>query len=54
MKKAKKAPRSPAKFSTLDDLLELDGKLEDFEAVAIKEVPAWQLIEAMRLGKISH
>jgi DNA-binding Xre family transcriptional regulator len=54
MKKAKKAPRSAAKLSRLDELLKADGKLEEFEAVAIKEVLAWQLAEAMRAGKISR
>jgi antitoxin HicB len=54
MKKARKAPRSAAKLSTLDDLLKENGKLEEFEAVAIKEVLAWQLVEAMRVGKISR
>jgi antitoxin HicB len=54
MKKAKKAPRSAAKLSTLDDLLKTEGKREEFEAVAIKEVLAWQLVEAMRAGKISR
>ena len=37
----KKAKRSPAGLSTLDDLLKAEGKLEEFEAVAIKEVLAW-------------
>ena len=54
MKKAKKALRSAAKLSTLDELLGADGKLEAFEAVAVKEVLAWQLAEAMRAGKISR
>jgi antitoxin HicB len=54
MKKARKAPRSTAKLSTLDDLLKTEGKLEEFEAVAIKEVLAWQLADAMRVGKISR
>jgi antitoxin HicB len=54
MKKTRKAPRSVAKLSTLDELLKADGKLEEFEAVAIKEVLAWQLADAMRAGKISR
>jgi antitoxin HicB len=54
MKKARESPRSAAKLSTLDDLLKVDGKLEEFEAVAIKEVLAWQLADAMRPGKISR
>jgi transcriptional regulator with XRE-family HTH domain len=35
-------------------LLKTDGKLEEFEAVAIKEVLAWQLADAMRAGKMSR
>jgi antitoxin HicB len=54
MKKARKAPRSAAKLGTLDDLLKTEGKLEEFEAVAIKEVLAWQLADAMKVGKISR
>lgn len=53
-KKKKAASRSAAKLSTLDDFLKADGKLEDFEAVAIKEVLAWQIAEAMKLRKISQ
>jgi hypothetical protein len=39
----KKAPRSSAEFSTLDDFLKEKGKLEEFEAIAIKEVVDWQI-----------
>ena len=42
MKKKKAVARSPAKLSTLDDLLKEDGKRDKFQAVAIKEVLAWQ------------
>lgn len=42
-KKKKAAPRSASSLSSLDDLLKENGKLEEFEAVAIKEVLAWQL-----------
>ena len=38
----KKSLRSPAGLSTLDDLLKEDGKLEEFQATAIKEVLARQ------------
>ena len=41
--KKTKSPRSPAGLSTLDDLLKEDGKLEVFQATAIKEVLAWQV-----------
>ncbi len=46
-KKKAKAPRSAAKLTTLDDFLKAEGKLEEFEAIAIKEVLAWQLAEAI-------
>jgi antitoxin HicB len=39
--------------STLDDFLEREGMLEEFQARAIKEVIAWQLAEAMKDRKIS-
>jgi antitoxin HicB len=54
MKAKRKTPRSPAKLRTLDELLEKNGKREEFEAVAIKEVLAWQIAEAMRKGNISR
>lgn len=55
MKAKKKRPvRSTAKLSTLDDFLKEQGKLEEFEAVAIKEVLAWQIEEAMRKGNLSR
>src|SRR5215216_5281344 len=53
-KKTKKAPRSARSLSTLDDFLKDQGKLEEFAAVAIKEVLAWQLGEAMKAGKLSR
>ena len=53
-KKKKATPRSARGLSTLDDLLKENGKLEEFEAVAIKEVLAWQLGEAMRAGNLSR
>jgi antitoxin HicB len=52
--KKKKAPRSTAKLTTLDDFLEGEGKREEFEAVAIKEVLAWQIMEAMRKSNLSR
>lgn len=52
--KKKVARRSPAKLTTLDDFLKEEGKLEEFEAVAIKEVLAWQLAEAMRTSNLSR
>jgi antitoxin HicB len=52
--KKKKAHRSPSRLSKLDDLLKEDGKLEDFQATAIKEVLAWQIEEAMKANNISR
>jgi predicted DNA-binding protein (UPF0251 family) len=52
--KKKKAHRSPGRLSTLDDLLKEDGKLEEFQATAIKEVLAWQIEEAMKANNISR
>ncbi len=54
MKKKKKTIRSTAKLATLDDLLKSEGKLDEFEAVAIKEVLAWQIGEAMKARNISR
>jgi hypothetical protein len=52
--KKKKALRSSAKLSTLEDFLKDDGKLEEFQATAIKEVLAWQIAEAMKANNISR
>ena len=52
--KKKKTVRSTVKLPTLDTFLKEEGKLEEFEAVAIKEVLAWQIAEAMKEGKISR
>jgi antitoxin HicB len=52
--KKKKSPRLATKLSTLDDFLKDDGKLEEFEATAIKEVLAWQIAEAMKANNISR
>ena len=41
--KKKKAKRSTDELMTLDGFLKEEGKLEEFEAVAIKEVLAWQI-----------
>ncbi len=50
----KKVARSTAKFTALDDFLQGEGKRDEFEAVAIKEVLAWQIEEAMKTNKISR
>jgi len=50
----RKAVRSTADLSTLDGLLKDEGKLEEFQATAIKEVLAWQISEAMKANNISR
>jgi antitoxin HicB len=50
----KKTPRAVDELSSLDDFLKEEGKREEFEAVAIKEVLAWQIGEAMRSQKLSR
>lgn len=55
MKKKKKiAARSAGRLTTLDSFLKEEGTLEEFEAVAIKEVLAWQIIEAMKAQQMSR
>jgi transcriptional regulator with XRE-family HTH domain len=54
MTKKAKRPRSARKLSTLDDFLTREGKREEFEAVAVKEVLAWQIGEAMKARKMSR
>jgi predicted XRE-type DNA-binding protein len=54
MKRRKKARRSTHGLTTLDQFLKEEGKLEEFEAVAIKEVLAWQIAEAMKAQKLSR
>jgi antitoxin HicB len=52
--KTRKAARSVDKLTTLDSFLKEEGKLEEFEAVAIKEVLAWQIAEAMKAQNLSR
>jgi predicted XRE-type DNA-binding protein len=52
--KAKKVSRSIKGLSKLDDFLAEEGKLDEFEATAIKEVLAWQLAEAMKAQNLSR
>jgi antitoxin HicB len=54
MTKKNKRPRSARKLSTLDDFLAKEGKREEFEAAAVKEVVAWQIGEAMKANKLSR
>jgi DNA-binding Xre family transcriptional regulator len=48
-----KKKRNPHHGSTLDALLKEDGVLEEFRAVAVKEVIAWQIAKAMKDKKLS-
>ena len=43
----KKIVRSTAKLTTLDNFLAEEGKRDEFEAIAVKEVLAWQIEQAM-------
>ena len=52
--KKNKTRRLPKQLSTLDDFLKEDGKLDEFQATAIKEVLAWQIEEAMKANNISR
>lgn len=49
-----KAPRSTKGFATLDAFLETEGVRDAFQAVAIKEVLAWQIKQAMEVQKLSQ
>lgn len=40
--------RNPEDFTTLDSFLEEEGVRDTFQAVAIKEVLAWQIGQAMK------
>jgi len=50
----RKKSRSVDRLTTLDDFLEQEGKREEFEAVAIEEVLAWQIGEAMKAQNLSR
>ncbi len=54
MPKKRKTLRSTDRLATLDDFLKREGKLEAFEAVAIKEVLAWQIAQAMKQQNLSR
>jgi antitoxin HicB len=49
-----KRPRSAKGLTTLEDFLEGEGKREAFQAVAFKEVLAWQISEAMKTQGLSR
>lgn len=46
--------RNTDELSTLDDFLAGEGKLEAFQTIAIKEVLARQIEEAMKAEKLSR
>jgi hypothetical protein len=50
----KKAIRSTARLTTLDDFLGEEGKRDEFEAIAVKEVLAWQIGQTMKEKNISR
>jgi len=50
----RRAIRSTAKLTTLDDFLGAEGKRDEFEAIAVKEVLAWQIEQAMKEKNISR
>ena len=50
----KKIVRSTAKLTTLDNFLAEEGKRDEFEAIAVKEVLAWQIEQAMKENNISR
>ncbi|HZM89400.1 MAG TPA: helix-turn-helix domain-containing protein [Blastocatellia bacterium] len=50
----KRTARSTSKLTTLDEILKEQGKLDEFEAVAIKEVLAWQIAAAMKAQNLSR
>jgi antitoxin HicB len=49
-----KKPRRTKGLTTLDEFLESEGDREAFQAVAIKEVLAWQISEAMKAQGLSR
>ena len=51
---ATKTPRSTADLTTLDEFLGEQGTRETFQAVAIKEVLAWQIRQAMESEHLSQ
>jgi predicted XRE-type DNA-binding protein len=46
--------KNPHWGSTLDDFLAEEGTRKAFQAVAIKEVLAWQIVEAMKAQGMSQ
>jgi antitoxin HicB len=54
MKDETAAARSTEGFTSVDEFLADEGKLEIFEAIAIKEVLAWQIENAMQDQNLSR
>jgi hypothetical protein len=52
--KKKTTRRSAANFATLDDFLEGEGKREEFEAVAIKELAARMKTSRSQVGRLAR
>jgi antitoxin HicB len=50
----RKTPRTTEGFTTLDEFLDAEGSREAFQAVAIKEVLAWQIEQAMKAQHLSR
>ena len=50
----KNPPRDVSELSSLDELLAEEGTLEAYQAVAIKEVLAWQIEQAMKEQNLSR
>jgi antitoxin HicB len=51
---AAKTPLISECLTTLDEFLDIQGVRETFQAVAIKEVLAWQIEQAMKEQKLSR
>lgn len=49
-----KKPRTTEGFTTLDTFLNEEGVRDAFQSVAIKEVLAWQIKQAMELKHLSQ
>jgi antitoxin HicB len=50
----KPPPRTTEGFSTLDEFLEQQGVRDAFQSIAIKEVLAWQIKQAMEGQNLSQ
>jgi antitoxin HicB len=51
---ATRKPRDAKLLTTLDAFLDAEGTREEFQAVAIKEVLAWQIEQAMKTQGLSR